>query len=65
MANLLNDVYLMNKATGEIVPSSIVFRDFYKTHGIFDSVFTEWDETDLPVEGEYMDVPDFASAANW
>lgn len=28
------DVYLMNKATGEIVPSEQVFQEFYKTHTI-------------------------------
>jgi hypothetical protein len=58
----MNDIYLMNKATGELSPSKQVFRDFYKTHGIFDSVFDEWQETDIEVEDEYIDFPDFAKA---
>ena len=58
----MNDIYLMNKATGELAPSKQVFRDFYKTHGIFDSVFDEWQETDIKVEDEYIDFPDFAKA---
>ncbi len=59
---MLNDVYLMNKSTGEIVPSEKVFKEFYKTHGIFDSVFDEWQETDIEVENSYILPPDFTKA---
>lgn len=58
----MNDIYLMNKETGEIVPSKEVFKDFYKTHGIFDSVFVFWAETDLIVENSYIDIPNFTNA---
>lgn len=57
---MLRDVYLMHRETGEIVPSNQVFKEFYKTHGIYDSVFTEWIETDIEVEnGDFVDFPDF------
>ena len=58
----MKDVYLMNKTTGEIVPSAQVFKEFYKTHGIFDSVFDEWEETDLHVESSMIEFPDFTEA---
>ena len=58
----MKDVYLMNKETGEIVPSKQVFKDFYKTHGVFDSVFDEWIETNMEVEDSYMEFPDFTQA---
>ena len=61
----MQDVYLMNKLTGEIVPSEKVFKDFYKTHGIKDSVFDEWEETDITVENSYIDIPDFTTALRW
>lgn len=60
----MKDVYLMNKETGEIVPSEQVFKEFYKTHGIFDSVFDEWTETEIEVENSNIDLPDFANAIN-
>ena len=60
----MQDVYLMNKETGEIKPSAQVFKEFYKNHGIFDSVFDFWAETDTPVEGSKVDPPNFASAIN-
>lgn len=56
---MLNDVYLMKKSTGEIVPSEKVFKEFYKTHNIFDSVFDEWEETNIEVENNYISPPDF------
>ena len=59
---MLNDVYLMNKSTGEIVPSQQVFKEFYKTHNIFDSVFDEWQETDINVDNSYISTPDFTKA---
>jgi len=59
---MLNDVYLMNKSTGELVPSQQVFKDFYKTHNIFDSVFDEWQETNIIVDDSYISPPDFTKA---
>lgn len=53
----MKDIYLMNRDTGELVPSEQVFKEFYKTHGIFESVFDEWIETDIPVENSEMIVP--------
>lgn len=58
----MKEVYLMNKKTGEIKPSAQVFKEFYKTHGIFDSVFDEWQETDLPVDGSSVEFPNFVNA---
>ena len=58
----MKDVYLMNKTTGELVPSKKVFKEFYKTHGIFDSVFDEWKETDIEVENSFLELPDFTKA---
>lgn len=60
----MRDVYLMNKETGELVPSEEVFKEFYKHHGIYDSVFDEWEETLLEVEDSEIDFPDFAEALN-
>jgi hypothetical protein len=59
---MLNDIYLMNKSTGELVPSQQVFKEFYKTHNIFDSVFNEWQETNLIVDNSYISPPDFTKA---
>lgn len=59
---MLNDIYLMNKSTGEIVPSQQVFKEFYKTHNIFDNVFDEWQETNLIVDNSYISTPDFTKA---
>ena len=59
---MLNDIYLMNKLTGEIVPSQQVFKEFYKNHNIFDSVFDEWKETDIIVDDSYISLPDFTKA---
>ena len=61
---MLNDVYLMNKSTGEIVPSQQVFKEFYKNHNIFDNVFDEWQETNLIVDNSYISPPDFTKAIN-
>jgi hypothetical protein len=58
----MQDIYLMNKETGEIKPSAQVFKEFYKTHGILDSVFDEWQETDLTVDGSSVEFPNFATA---
>lgn len=48
----MKDVYLMNKETGELVESEKVFKEFYKTHGIKESVFTEWEETNIEADNE-------------
>jgi hypothetical protein len=52
----------MNKETGEIKPSAQVFKEFYKTHGIFDSVFDFWTETAQEVEGSEISAPNFLNA---
>jgi hypothetical protein len=57
----MKDIYLMHKETGEILPSSKVFKEFYKTHGIFDSVFDEWLETELEVDNSMIEFPDFTT----
>ena len=58
----MKDVYLMSKESGEIKPSAQVFKEFYKDHGIFESVFDFWIETDLTVENSFSPVPDFTKA---
>ena len=58
----MQDVYLMHRQTGEIKPSAQVFKEFYKDHGIFDSVFDEWAETELTVDGSSVEFPNFANA---
>lgn len=55
----MRDIYLMHKTTGELMPSSIVFKEFYKTHGILESVFDSWEETKLLVENSEIKAPDF------
>ena len=60
----MQDVYLQNKKTGEILPSKQVFHDFYKNHSIYDSVFDEWDETNLEVENSTFEMPDFTKVLN-
>lgn len=60
----MKDIYLMNKETGEIVPSQTVFKEFYKAHGIFDSVFDEWEETNIEVEDSSVEFPDFTKVIN-
>ena len=59
---MLNDIYLMNKLTGELVPSQQVFKEFYKNRNIFDNVFDEWQETNLIVDNSYISPPDFTKA---
>lgn len=54
------DVYLMNRETGELLPSSQAIREFYKTHNAMDNWYDEWIETDIPT-GEYMSMPCFTS----
>jgi hypothetical protein len=61
-AQKMQDIYLMNRETGEIKPSAQVFKEFYKTHGIFDSVFDFWQETNLTVDNSNIEFPNFAKA---
>ena len=52
--------YLMNKETGEILTYSQACKEFYKTpRGYLESVFDEWEETDLQ-SNEIVDAPNFA-----
>ena len=60
----MQDVYLMNKKTGEILPSKQVIKEFYKTHGIFDSWTDEFEETDLLVENSTLEYPNFTDIFN-
>ena len=55
----MKDIYLMNKETGELLPSEQVFKEFYKSRSIYDSVFCEWEETNIEVENTYICFPDF------
>ena len=55
----MRDIYLMHKTTGELMPSSIVLKEFYKTHGILESVFDLWEETKFCVENSEIKAPDF------
>ena len=59
---MLQDVYFMNKETGELKPSGEAIREFYKTHGALDRWTDEWQETALPVDGAYIEPPDFRRA---
>jgi hypothetical protein len=61
-AQKMQDIYLMNRETGEIKPSAQVFKEFYKDHGIFDSVFDFWQETNLTVDNSTIEFPNFAKA---
>jgi len=56
----MKDVYFMNKETGEILPSSVAIKDFYKTHGILESWTDLWEETNMETETE-MASPDFSN----
>jgi hypothetical protein len=63
---MLNDIYLMNKKTGEIVPYKQVYKEWCKTeHSYLESIFDEWIETDLIVENSYIEFPDFTKAINF
>lgn len=56
------DEYAMNKETGELVPVTVVIREFYKTHGPLDRWTDEWEPTGFPVEGLELSPPDFSGA---
>ncbi len=56
----MKDVYLMNKETGEIQPSTKVISEFYSTHPWNAAWTDEWEETKLEVENSSLAVPDFA-----
>lgn len=58
----MKDVYLKNKATGEMVPSEKAIRDYYKTHKSgLDAWTDEWEETNITVEGSHIAAPDFTN----
>lgn len=59
---MLNDIYLMNKLTGELVPAQQVIKNFYTTHGYKEDVFEFWQETNIEVENSYIAMPDFTKA---
>lgn len=55
----MKDIYLMNKETGELVPSADVFAT-YRYTSYLSSPFDEWLETDIAVEGTDVCPPDFS-----
>ena len=56
----MKDVYLKNKATGELVPSEKAIRDYYRMHtSCLDAWTDEWEETNITVEGSHIAPPDF------
>ena len=59
---MINDTYAMNINTGEILPCTVAIREYYKTHGYMDAWTTEWQDTGLPVDDIYIDLPDFTAA---
>lgn len=59
---MLQDVYFMNRLTGELMASGAAIHEFYKTHGALERWTDEWEETDIPVEGQFLTAPNFAGA---
>lgn len=59
----MKDVYLMNKATGEIEPATKVIKDFYKTHSYLDAWTDFWTETDIETETD-LETPNFLLTIN-
>lgn len=57
----MKDIYLMNKETGEILPSAQAIHEYYKTHGALEAWTDEWQETNLAVEGSTIPAPDFTN----
>lgn len=55
----MNDVYLMDKSTGELIPAQEVIKEFYKNHGILESWADYYEETNIIVENSYINFPDF------
>lgn len=53
----MQDVYLMNNDTGELIPSEQVFREFYKTHKWNESVFDYFTETEITVDNSEIANP--------
>lgn len=60
----MKDVYLMDKETGELIPSEKAYIDFYCTHPWNDSIFDYFEETDLEVEDSEISIPDFTKTLN-
>ena len=55
----MKDIYLVNKITGELLPSEQVISDFYKNHNILESVFDYYNETKVEVESTTISFPNF------
>ena len=63
---MLNDIYLMNKKTGELKPYEQVRKEFYSVpRHYLDSLFDEWEETDIIVEDSFIEFPDFTKTVNF
>lgn len=54
--NPLEDIFLENKFTGELLPSGEAIRKFYETHDAMDDWQSEWRETDITT-GEVLPHP--------
>ena len=55
----MHDIYVMDRFTGEIIPSAIAIKAFYKTRGILDDWTVQYAETDMECN-TMIDFPDFA-----
>ena len=60
----MKDIYLQDKKTGELIPSEIIFKDFYKNHSAIDSVFDFYNETRIEVKNSTIDLPNFINCIN-
>lgn len=56
----MRDIYVMNRKTGELIPSEKAIKEFYKTHGIMDDWTDEYQETKMETSNE-MRKPDFTN----
>lgn len=61
MINKLHDVYFMDRETGELIPGTDAIREFYKTHGPLDAWTDQFEETTIPVEDQFINIPDFTT----
>ena len=57
------DVYVMDKETGEVIPSSEAVRRFYETHPYCEAWTDQYIELDEETEIE-IEVPDFTKTIN-
>lgn len=60
----MQDIYLMNRKTGELQPSEKVIREFYRTHNWHERWTDYWIETSSVVPGTRVEFPDFAKCLN-